>query len=197
MSFLKLLAGVPDILSYFIPGAVLMKVYSHFYLKRYEHSTLVFGSLFWSYIIKIATDSVYTFNSPEKYLVYMVVGLVVPFFIYWFGHDLANWFLDKTTHTSIADNIWYATVDFATNTLVSVYLNDGKQYLGICVEAGAEWITLKNYSQFKLKGDKDFKFFDGPHTDGLLNIPVKEIKYFETQYEDSNSKVKRKYILPE
>ena len=105
--------------------------------------------------------------------------------------------MDKTTHTSIADNIWYATIDFATNTLVSVYLNDGRQYLGICIEAGAEWITLKNYSQFELKGDNDFNFFDGPHTDGLLNIPVKEIKYFETQYEDSNSKVKRKYILTE
>ena len=116
MSFVELLQGVPDILSYFIPGAVLMKVYSHFYLKRYEHSTLIFWSLFWSYIIKIATDSVYVFNSPERYLVYIAVGLVVPFFIYWFGHDLANWFLNKTTHTSIADNIWYATIDFATNT---------------------------------------------------------------------------------
>ena len=62
MDFKSTIEVLPDLLSYFIPGAGSILIYNFLFLKKIEHTELLFWGIIISYLTKIISEAMFRNN---------------------------------------------------------------------------------------------------------------------------------------
>ena len=125
MDFKSTIEVLPDLLSYFIPGAVSILIYNFLFLKKIEHAELLFWSVIISYLTKIISEAIV----PVRFvsIAHILVCIFLP--LIWFGLNrigVLSWF-SKKTGLNDTENIWLKTIDFEKDNYIWLHLSDGKE----------------------------------------------------------------------
>lgn len=185
MDFKSLIEVLPDLLSYFIPGATSILIYNFLFLKKIEHSELLFWSVIISYLTKIFSE--YLATERLVPIIHIIICIFLP--LIWFGLNrigFLNW-LSKKTGLNDTENIWLKTIDFDNDNYIWLHLSDGKEYYGIVHSVDSKWLILKSYDNADSeKEQKEINY-------QILCIPTSKIERFEMSYEDNDKMKKRFY----
>lgn len=184
MDIKELIEVLPDLLCYFIPGAIALKLYDILLLKKHSLESFSFWSIVWSFIIKLAVDVLW--KSPNNQIGNIAIAVIVPIGIYFFARYNPfgiDSFFGATPHT----NIWLEVLDFDKNNYIVVHLSDGKVYVGTIYSVDDDWTILIDYCS----GDKAQEPISSDHQ--ILCIPTSKIEYFEWNYEKDSEKIKEFY----
>ena len=184
MSVKDLIEILPNLLCYFIPGAVAIKLYDFLMLKKQSLETFSFWSVVWSYIIKLVVDAIW--KSPQNQIGNMAISVIAPLIIYFCArHNPFN--VDSFFGATPPTNIWIKMLDFDDNNYTVVHLSDGKIYNGTVYSVDDDWMILKDYSSGGVTKEQD------PDDHQILCIPTDKIEYFEWAYEKDSEKIKEFY----
>lgn len=184
MNIKELIDALPDFLCYFIPGAIVLKLYDILLSKKRNLESFSFWSVVWSFVIKLTVDILW--KSPNNQIGNIAIAVTVPIGIYFFVRY--NPFeIDSFFGATPPTNIWLEMLDFYKNNYIVAHLSDGKIYVGTIYSIDDDWTILIDYCS----GDKAQE----PVSDDrqVLCIPTPKIEYFEWNYEKGSEKVKQFY----
>ncbi len=184
MNIKDLIEVLPNILCYFVPGAIAIKLYDIFMLKKQSLESFSFWSVVWSYIIKLAVDAIWRY--PQNQIGNIAIAVITPIAIYFFArYNPFN--IDSFFGATPPTNIWLEMLDFNDNNYTVVHLSDGKIYNGTVYSVDDDWMVLKDYSSGGETQGSD------PDDHQILCIPTSKIEYFEWAYEKDSEKIKEFY----
>lgn len=193
MDFKSTIEVLPDLLSYFIPGAVSILIYNFLFLKKIEHTELLFWDIIISYLTKIISEAIV----PEQFTSVAHILFCVFLPLIWFALNrvgVLSWF-SKKTRLNDTENIWLRTIDFEKDNYIWLHLSDGKEYYGIVYSVDSNWIILKSYDVYNDSKNKNEQKSEQEQKDvyyQILCVPTSKIERFEISYED-NDKMKKKF----
>ena len=116
MDFKSTIEVLPDLLSYFIPGAVSILIYNFLFLKKIEHTELLFWGIIISYLTKIISEAIV----PEQFTSVAHILFCVFLPLIWFALNrvgVLSWF-SKKTRLNDTENIWLRTIDFEKDNYI-------------------------------------------------------------------------------
>jgi hypothetical protein len=184
MTIKDLIEVLPNLLCYFIPGAIAIKLYDILLLKKHSLESFSFWSVVWSFIIKLAADALW--KSPQNPIGNIAIAVIVPIAIYFVAR--CNPFgIDSFFGATPPTNIWLEMLDFDDNNYIVIHLSNGSIYNGTIYSADNDWVILKDYCS----GGETKKFDVDDHQ--ILCIPTSKIEYFEWAYEKDSEKIKEFY----
>ena len=185
MDFNALISVLPDLLSYFIPGATFLIVYYFLFLTDLDHDKFLFWSVIVSYISKIVVG-IFVRN---QFNLFCHIALCASLPVLLFGAariGLADWF-NKLTGLSSNENIWVKTINWGKDNYIAIHLSDGSIYTGIIYSIDRDWIILKSYDDDKNSNASDEIDYK------ILCIPISKIERFERSYIDDEEMKKKFY----
>lgn len=184
MNIKDLIEVLPNLLCYFIPGAIAIKLYDILMLKKQSLESFSFWSIVWSYTIKLIVEVIW--KSPQNQIGNIAIAVIVPLAIYFFAR--CNPFgIDSFFGVTPSTNIWLKMLDFDDNNYIVAHLSDGKIYVGTIYSVDDDWMILKDY--YSSNNTKESSSDDHQ----ILCIPTDEIEYFEWVYEKDSDKIKEFY----
>lgn len=83
MNIKDLIEVLPNLLCYFIPGAIAIKLYDILMLEKQSLESFNIWSIVWSYIIKLVADVLW--KSPQNQIGNIAIAVIVPIAIYFFA----------------------------------------------------------------------------------------------------------------
>ena len=191
MDFKSTIEVLPDLLSYFIPGAVSILIYNFLFLKKIEHTELLFWSVIISYLTKIISEAIIPGRIAS--IAHILGCIFLP--LIWFGLNrigVLSWF-SKKTGLNDTENIWLKTIDFEKDNYIWLHLSDGKEYYGIVYSVDSNWMILKSYDNSESKNEQKDEQEQKDVIYQILCIPISKIERFEMSYEDNDKMKKRFY----
>lgn len=193
MNLKELIEVLPDLLPYFIPGAITLAICDFIFLNKQDHTTFLFWSVIVSYIIKILIDACITtqFNN----IIYLIVCVLIPFILYGLKRiGVIDWTLSIFRLSDIR-NIWLSTLDLDGCNYVILYLSDGTRYRGLIESADNNWVILTDYDKMDQPTPKDKQ--NSSTTDEscqkIICIPMTKVERFEMTYDDGSEMLKKFY----
>lgn len=134
---IELIDNIPYILSFIIPGYVLLSIYYWVsFIDSKEFNNLIIKSIAVSYIIGVVFDFIFgkiniTLLSEQRIILLTIIALLLGIILGELCHSaIFNKILLKLhIYRTTNDDFWRDV--FKDNTWVRVFLKDGKSYLGL------------------------------------------------------------------
>lgn len=193
MNLKELIEVLPDLLTYFIPGAITLAICDFIFLNKQDHTTFLFWSVIVSYITKILTDA--CINTGFNNIIYLVICTIIPFVLYGLKRiGAVDWVLSIFRLSDIR-NIWLSTLDLDGCNYVILCLSDGTRYRGLIESADNNWVILTNYDKMDQQKPKEAQSnaaADEPYQK-IICIPMTKVERFEMTYDDGSEMLKRFY----
>lgn len=193
MNLKELIEVLPNLLTYFIPGAITLAICDFVFLNKQDHSTFLFWSVIVSYITKILTDACVTtqFNN----VIYLVACAIIPFVLYGLKRiGVIDWILSFFRLSDIR-NIWLSTLDLEGCNYVILHLSDGTKYRGLIESADNNWVILADFDEMNQPVQKEVQnatASDEP-CQKIVCIPMTKVERFEMTYDDGSKMFKKFY----
>lgn len=193
MNLKELIEVLPDLLTYFIPGAITLAICDFIFLNKQDHTTFLFWSVIVSYITKILTDA--CINTRFNNIIYLVICTIIPFVLYGLKRiGAVDWVLSIFRLSDIR-NIWLSTLDLDGCNYVILCLSDGTRYRGLIESADNNWVILTNYDKMDQQKPKEAQSnvaADEPYQK-IICIPMAKVERFEMTYDDGSEMLKKFY----
>lgn len=193
MNLKELIEVLPDLLTYFIPGAITLAICDFIFLNKQDHTTFLFWSVIISYITKIFTDA--CVNTHFNNIIYLVVCVIIPLVLYGLKRiGIVDWMLSIFRLSDIR-NIWLSTLDLDGCNYVILCLSDGIRYRGLIESADNNWVILTNYDKMDQQKPKEAQSnvaADEP-CQKIICIPMTKVERFEMTYDDDSEMLKKFY----
>lgn len=189
MNFEDLIQVLPELFTYFIPGAVALVIYDFIFLKKQEHSAFLFWSVVISYIVKVVVDTCVTtrFNN----IICIIVCVISSFILYGLQRIGVIDKLFSFLGLSDIQNIWLSTLDLNGCNYTIVHLSNGHAYCGLVQQADDNWLILTDYNSVRVGNNTKTK--DDEPCNQILCIPMSSIECFEMAYDDGSEMLKKFY----
>lgn len=184
---IEFIQNIPLLLVYFVPGAITVLLYRYFMEREQDNNTLILYGVIVSGLIKGTVDVIS--DKAHSMIAYSLVGVAVAVIAYkiiksHIAQVIAGWL--NVTPTS---NILLNTIDLKGGTILAVHIKNGGIVNGRVDTIDKNWITLWEYSLCDPHTEKNLNTYN----QGLLCIPMSEVKYFETAYDNDDTPIMCRY----
>ena len=176
--------NIPLLLTYFVPGAITVLLYRYLMEHEQKNDTLVLYGVIISGIIHSAFEFIGTY--ANNILICSMIGAVIAIAAYQlvrsrFMRKICGWLRISPT-----SNVFLNTIDLDGGTLLMVHLKASDEIVsGHIKTIDSSWIVLRDYSF----GDMHVLNHAETYSQGVLCVPMSEIKYYETAYDNDNTEI--------
>lgn len=182
---IEFIQNIPLLLVYFVPGAITVWLFRYFTEREQDNNTLILYGVIISGLIKGTADVVSC--RTHSLVAYGLVGVAVAIIAFviiksHMAQVVTSWL--KITPTS---NVLLNTIDLHDGTRLMVHMKSGDIFCGRIDTIDKNWITLWEYELCDPRTGKNAETY----TQGLLCIPMSEVKCFETAYENDDTPIMR------
>lgn len=184
---------IPQLSSYFIPGFIFLYVRQYAQIKEVKKIDFSYRAIIASFIIKAFVDTLFQIkffvNAPLSvvYLTYYIVAALAPILEFALRNALwANRLFRDTFQLSLTTDIWARTIGTDGKSCLRVYLNSDISIMGVPKYFDEDYLLLVKYAICDSEGE-----IPEPQTGSSITIPIKNIKYFESVYTDTEAKLRK------
>lgn len=200
---------LPNILSYFIPGFIFIKIFLFFSSKDIKH---VHNFFIWCIVVSYSSktiikfvDSIFSTCFPGNFLydwtkifIHIILCIVAALILscVWSKLNL-NRIIDKINHKSINNCIWDDIIDYDLGTTLKVFLKDDITFIGKLIsreeKENDSWFVLIDYITIDNKGN-EYESRKACEPNGFIStlaFPLSEVKYIELYYTEQTQIFKK------